>query len=400
MSLDNDARPHCVVVSIEAPWPVTTGGRARTAQIIIQLAMRYDVTVIYPMAEDEQIPEVPQGVLLRPVSASLRPTLADRLGVMPRLGKLALRAIKDDLKQALDEIDPIFIYWSHSYLAAVGMKATGQHLHVVEFANIEGERSLSISRSSKKFRHKISALAEYFKSNWWEPNCAKRASLVVSMHHSEAAKLRRYGAEVILVPNGFTQHEFNHSPSDSLRVLTMGSWDYGPNRAGLESFLNSNWPEITRLNPLMELVIAGKGAGELLNGIKGIQRNVTALGFVNDPSSIFKDCFCFLAPAITGGGSQLKVAEALSFHRLVAGPKFLQREVSPDMPENTVIGTEDLTQTILNLASSPEDRHSVEDNLQAYTSSRSWQQNFAPVQDWLAQAISFSGSRGRTNNEQ
>jgi hypothetical protein len=399
MPVDPKLRRRCLVVSIEVPWPATTGGRARTSQVIRQLATQYDVTVIYPASKYEKVPELPKGVRLWPVSASLKPKMSDRLGVMPRLGKLALKAIEADLLKAIDEVDPLFIYWSHSYLAAVGMKITHQRLNVVEFANIEAERSLSVSRSSRKFRHKLSALMEYAKSTWWEPRCAKEASLVVSLHHSEAVKLRRYSSDVILVPNGIEQRDFTHSPRDSFRVLTMGSWTYEPNRIGLESFLRNDWPQIIQQNPLIELVILGRGASELFAGAISGHSNVAAIGFIEDPSSIFRDSFCFLAPALSGGGSQLKVSEALSFYRLVVGPKFLQREVTEDMPENSVMGTDDLARTIIRLSKSPEIRHRVENELQSYVFSQSWERNFAPLHKWLTEATLLGNTVGRPTDD-
>ncbi len=386
MPLDSEARPQCVVVSIEAPWPVTTGGRARTSQAVRQLALHYDVTVIFPAAEIEYVHDLPVGVILHPVLTSLKPKWRDRLGVMPRLGKVALRALRADLLEVTNKTDPLFIYWSHSYLAAVGMAFTATTLNIVEFANIESERSLSVSRSTKKLRHRLSALAEFVKGTWWEPRCAKRADLLVSLHHSESAKLRRYNAEVLLVPNGFEQRAFTHSPNDSARIFTMGSWTYEPNREGLEAFIRQDWPAIVQEVPQLELVIAGNGANALLGGAIDRQKNVTVLGFVEDTAPFFRESFCFLAPAATGGGSQLKVAEALSFCRHVVGPEFLRREVTAEMPKNAVIGTQNLGQAIIELWKSRSSRGKTESEMRSYISNRSWEHNFAPVHAWVARS--------------
>lgn len=393
MSIEFEARQKCVVVSVEAPWPAVTGGRARTANIASQLAVTYDVTVIYPAGAEDPVPTVPEGVFLRPVVAAMKPKLTDRLSILPRLGKMTLRAIGTDLKRALAELEPEFVYWSHSYLASAGMKTSAKVMNLVEFANIEGERALSISRSSQKFKNKVSALAEYIKSIWWEPRCARQASMTVSLNHSDASILRRYGATVVLVPNGFSQHEYTRSPNGSRRILAMASWTYEPNRTGLESFLRNEWDEIVRRNPQLELVIVGKGAHQLLSGRVSGVRNTLVLGFVDDLSQVFNDCFCFLAPAVTGGGSQLKIADALSHHRLVVGPKFLQRELTPEMPSNTVIPTDDLVTIVTDLARFPERRHVLEDQLRAFVADRTWQKNFAPVHDWLAEAVSMSSAR-------
>lgn len=389
-----DVRPTCLVVTIEAPWPAQTGGRARTAAIVSQLADVYDVTVIYPTEGDDPHPLVPKGVSLRPVLAELKPKLTDRLSVLPRLGKMTLRAIGTELKKALTELEPECVYWSHSYLGAAGMRTSSRLINLVEFANIEGERSLSISRSSRRIENRVSALAEYIKSIWWEPRCARQADLSVALHHADASKLQQYGASVVLVPNGYSPYRFEYSDTRSRQIFAMGSWDYAPNRTGIESFLNNEWGEILHRNPDLQLVIAGKGSHELLAGQVHSVRNTRALGFVDDLSNLFDNCFCFLAPASTGGGSQLKIAEALSHHRIVVGPRFLHREVTPEMPANAIIASADLVTAITDLARSPERRHLIEDQLRAFIAGRTWQKNFTPIHAWLSRATSISGTKG------
>lgn len=389
MPIDIPVRRRCIVVSVEAPWPTVNGGRARTSEVIRQLAVDYDVTVVYPgRAAPEATLVTPPGVNLIAVdTASLQPRVTDRLGLLPRLGKLTLRAIESELRVAVQHAKPEFVYWSHSYLGAVGMNMFRDLLHVVEFANLERQRSLSLSRSSKRVLNKISAMAEYVKGIWWEPRCARRASLAISLNHREASTLKRYGANVVLVPNGLYQRDYLPSPSQSRQVLTLGSWAYEPNRTALESFLANEWTEILALEPDMKLVIAGSGSENLLNGEISSVRGVISLGFVEDLSNAFRDSFCFLAPATSGGGSQLKVAEALSHNRVVVGPSFLKREISPEMPRDIVIAAHDIARSMIDLSKAPDRRHSLEKDLAAFVAGRTWGENFSPVRNWLADAV-------------
>lgn len=387
MFAKNAARQKCLVVTVEAPWPPVNGGRARVSKIVEQLARRYDVTVIYPVKTGEQASRAPAGINQISVETTARPNLKDRLSILPRLGNITLKTITPELKFTIAQLQPDFVYWTHSYLAAAGMRSNGNGLNLVEFANIEGRRSLSLSRSSRRIQNRASALSEYFKSLWWEPHCARRANLAISLHHQEAQALQGFGAKVILARNGFSQHEYFPSPPDSRRILTVGSWTYGPNRSAIESFLKGEWIEILKRDPNMELVIAGAGSEGLLNGRVLNLQHVSALGFVDDLSQVFRDCFCFLAPATSGGGSQLKIAEALSHHRPVIGPTFLAREQSPELPEGVVIASDNLVDSVLELAQSVSHRHLLERKLLAFVANRTWDHRFSPVHAWLSEAL-------------
>lgn len=387
MSAENLTRRKCIVVSVEAPWPVLNGGRARTSEVIKQLSVDYDVTVVYPGQAAEPSITLPPGVSLIAVNRTPKSKLSDRIGLLPRLGKTTLRAIRPELKAASEKLEPSFIYWSHSYLAAVGMAEHQQLPHLVEFANLEGPRSLSLSHSSRRFRNRISAFVEYLKSLWWEPRCARQAQLSISLNHHEASILNLYRANVVLVPNGFKQREYVPSPVQSRRVLTLGSWTYGPNRTALEAFLTGEWIDIVTRKPRMELVVAGPGSDDLLDGRISDLRGVTSLGYVDDLDQVFRDCFCFLAPAASGGGSQLKIAEALSRHRTVIGPSFLKREVSPGMPLDVLIATDDMVGSVIGLFETPERRHAIEGDISRYVADRTWEDSFLPVRKWLADVL-------------
>lgn len=385
MLTENAKRRSCIVVSVEAPWPTLNGGRARTSEIIRQLAVDYEVSVVYPGAASESQCPI-SGVQMIPVDGLDSPRVSDRLGLQPRLGKVTLRPLAPALGALVQRLEPEFIYWSHSYLAAAGMHKFQQLPHLVEFANIEGHRSLSLSRSSKNIWNRVSALTEYLKSLWWEPRCARHAAIAISLNHHEANVLRNYGANVAHVPNGFSQREYSKSPRESRTVLTLGSWVYGPNKVALESFLTSEWPEILRREPSMKLTVVGPGSEDLLGGDVSLIEGVSSLGYVEDLAKVFQDCFCFLAPASSGGGSQLKIAEAFSRHRVVVGPSYLRREISPDMPNAAVVASNNLVESVINLAKSVDSRHSTESALVEFVGGRTWQSSFSPIRAWVTEA--------------
>ena len=70
------------------------------------------------------------------------------------------------------------------------------------------------------------------------------------------------------------------------------------------------WPTILQKHPELKLYVIGKNIDEKQN-YQG--ENVKYLGFVDDIYQYYKQCECFIVPLTYGGGTRLKVLEAMSF---------------------------------------------------------------------------------------
>ena len=95
-------------------------------------------------------------------------------------------------------------------------------------------------------------------------------------------------------------------------VLYFGTLSWQPNLEGLEYFLRSVFPGIRQRMPGVRFVIAGKGAPRRLQRLARRTPGVEFLGPVEDGEPLYRRARLFVEASRTGGGSRLKVLNALA----------------------------------------------------------------------------------------
>lgn len=110
--------------------------------------------------------------------------------------------------------------------------------------------------------------------------------------------------------NGLNVEEYemvSKTPGESQLIFT-GSFRYRPNYYAMQWFLREVYPLILEQAPDVRLVITGDSADLPLP----VAQNVTLAGYVADIKSLIASCTVSLAPLWTGGGTRLKILEAMA----------------------------------------------------------------------------------------
>lgn len=98
-------------------------------------------------------------------------------------------------------------------------------------------------------------------------------------------------------------------------ILFVGDATYPTNRAGVNRFIREAWPTVKQAVPDATFLIAGKvGSGEPYDSWKA-QPGIRMPGFVEDLTRAYRECAIAVAPIWSGGGTKIKVVEALSYGR-------------------------------------------------------------------------------------
>ena len=119
----------------------------------------------------------------------------------------------------------------------------------------------------------------------------------------------------MLAPNGVDDEFFDvDGPGDEDRVLFFGHFGYEANRRGIERFLAEGWPEVRRARPNARLALAGGG----------MERRARFAATASTSSGSSPTCprssataRAVVVPIWEGGGTRLKVLEALAAGRAV-----------------------------------------------------------------------------------
>jgi len=121
-----------------------------------------------------------------------------------------------------------------------------------------------------------------------------------------------------LAPNVVPDACFEPAPGPGRpgRALFFGSLWYPPNQEAL-AWLLDHWPELRRRFPSAELVVAGRGAPAPLAEQAARTAGVELLGFVPDLKPLLAAAVVVVVPIEHGGGTKLKLVEALAAGRPV-----------------------------------------------------------------------------------
>jgi glycosyltransferase involved in cell wall biosynthesis len=323
-----------LVVTNEPVHPVVNGGRVRMAGIIEALSTSFEVDVLEP------------GHLRRSVTQTFR--------VAPRRGTSVLDPAAVTRAAAHAHV----VLYTHSYLEPVGPRLAIPV--VVDFQNLEVERQRQLA-SSGRLTRRVSSRAEAIKAKWWEPRTARRAAVAVAVTDDEGAVLRRWGAaDVVVVPNASTA--FASTPSPPAGPVTfLASATYEPNAVAGRHLLDEVWPLVQRRMPEARLRIAGRGTAACFAGAAGVE----VLGEVDDVAPVFQEASMVVAPVTGGGGTQLKVIEALAHGRVVVASMYSAASAPPGATAGCVAtdGPVEMADAIVALLGDVEARHRREESL-------------------------------------
>lgn len=98
-------------------------------------------------------------------------------------------------------------------------------------------------------------------------------------------------------------------------LLFVGDLNYSPNYLGVAHFIKDIFPKIKQSVPNCTFMIAGNLKNEATRRAWSEVEGVQILGFVDNLHKIYELCRVVVAPIYHGGGSNIKVIEALSMNR-------------------------------------------------------------------------------------
>jgi glycosyltransferase involved in cell wall biosynthesis len=140
---------------------------------------------------------------------------------------------------------------------------------------------------------------------------AAAESWMVSEPDIAAARELCPGAKLRLAPNVVDVSAIEPVQPDAAarRALFIASFAYPPNRVARSFMLDEVMPHVWAQLPDAELVLAGAGSEQA----SGPDPRVHALGFVEDLRSAYAAASCAVVPLLVGGGTPLKLVEALAY---------------------------------------------------------------------------------------
>ena len=119
-----------------------------------------------------------------------------------------------------------------------------------------------------------------------------------------------------MVPNGVDVMRYHPGLADTLplchpAVVFTGKMDYRPNVDAMLWFCGQVWGRVRAGSPTAHLYVVGKSPHARLASLRG-DPSITVTGYVADILPYFGGADVYVAPLRVGGGTRLKVLEAMA----------------------------------------------------------------------------------------
>ena len=122
------------------------------------------------------------------------------------------------------------------------------------------------------------------------------------------------GSRLLTVPLGMDLEALqpDHQPVSPPTCLFVGSFHHRPNVLAADLLISHIWPAVRKKRPDVQLILAGRGSKEHLASTSASAEGISATGFVDDLTPLFRQCALFVAPLPEGGGIKIKILEAMA----------------------------------------------------------------------------------------
>lgn len=157
----------------------------------------------------------------------------------------------------------------------------------------------------------------------WIRNRLARSTAAGSMHvwyansrpgHVPRNPRRSFMPNVVKVPDA----DRSRVPAIPRRLLMVGLFDHAPNADGIAWFMDQVWPTLSARFAGSELHAIGRFSPELAARLPAVKFR----GFVDDLATEYDQAAVVVAPIRSGGGTQIKVIDALVHERPLVASTF------------------------------------------------------------------------------
>jgi glycosyltransferase involved in cell wall biosynthesis len=322
------------------PFPPKGGVLQRSFNLIKQMAKHHEITLIafnqkallesslpderspieYSKArlldyvksvEVLDIPEetIPKGRYLIALKALLK-------GQAYNMEWLISRQARSHISKVIEQTDFDLVHFDTISLAPY-MDLIGKTPSVLNHHNFESEMLKSRSLTESNFLLSIFYKYESDRLFGSEERYCKRACLNITCSDDDSEMMRSKipRANFDVVPNGVDIEYFYPSKEDQVRkgnIVLVGGLSWYPNREAVEYFIREIWPRIKAEFPDMTVDIVGRNPTREIIEFGESERNAQVHGFVDDVRSYLWQADFYFCPIRTGGGTKLKILDALA----------------------------------------------------------------------------------------
>ncbi|MBH3427380.1 glycosyltransferase family 4 protein [Pseudomonas alkylphenolica] len=307
------------------PWPTTSGGKTRQYHLLRNLAQRgHQITLLVQSkippseaAREALEPLLERLIVLprRPLHSPLNllaavyagyPMRASVNGLAPRL--------RHCFEQLLEERwDVIQIEHSYSFQPFEKALQARRLPFLVSEHTIESVSGAACHDRLPLWLQPFNAF-DRWRYRRWESRVLSQAHEVVAVSPADAEHISRLtGYPAALVINGVdcAHYQNIHPALHSQRLLFVGNFEYSASLEAIEWALEDILPQVWLSNPAVRLAVVGHALPDSWKSRWNDPR-IEWVGYLPDLRELQRHSAIFFAPLRYGGGSKIKILEAMA----------------------------------------------------------------------------------------
>lgn len=324
-----------LVVDEALPVPVNSGKRIRTVELLRRLAKDHRILLVAPVEGPTRAADLAElegyGLEVRPVP---RRPLVKRgwrfawdllrnvfLPVPYMVMGHRLRAVRAAVAQAAVSWKPDLVHVEWTPLVVNVPEILGLPV-VISAHNVESDIWARYREAERGFLRRAYVALQHRKVARFEKRALGEADAVTAVSAKDGERIAAWTgqAHVTVAPNGVDAARFAPDPSVEVarhELVFVGSLDWRPNQDGVLWFLERVFPAIRARVPDATLVVVGRAPPpwfvERVSGVEGVRVEAS----VPDVRPFLARAAVAVVPLRVGGGSRLKICEALAMERPV-----------------------------------------------------------------------------------
>jgi len=298
------------------PLPANSGGKQRSLAVLQRLARQGSVVLCaFDDGQADREGLTAMGVEVRsvpwhPTPGSIaRGILRTGSGSAGRFWDARLAAT---VRAAASKRSVDVLQIEYSTLAPY-LRGTSARLRVLDLHNVESALAASYARSTGPM-HALLVRAEAAALRRLEWTALRRVDLGVVVSRRDQDRLPRSRAEVLICPNGWEPSP-PLPPAPDPVVVFVALLGWRPNVDAAVWLAERVWPLVRRRRSGARLFLVGRSPAPQVQRLAS--SDITVTGTVPDVRPYLAQAQVAVAPLLSGGGTRLKVLEALDAGRPV-----------------------------------------------------------------------------------
>ena len=322
-----------LLVTLGFPYPPDSGTRIRDFNLLRQLAGSVHVCLCCLLTEDlpadwkmlERYCETIET--FRPPRSSTWTSLTSLLRGLGSGRPLATRpyhfvGMEQKIRGIVQSRAVDLVQIEHSFLAcyrdAIPQEAGCRT--ILSFHNVGSLQYRRIASLKTSLVSRLGFLAKAALMQGWEAKIASRfdRSLVVSRKEAELLHAEDSTLSISVIENGVDCELYQPLPEPASKpaLLFLGVLSYPPNTDAVMWFVREIWPLVRGEISDVELRVAGHSPPSELQNLDSAE-GISVSGYVKEPLSLYQQTHVVIVPLRAGGGTRLKILEAMALGRLV-----------------------------------------------------------------------------------